>query len=152
MIISSEAAGAPRPLRDQARLEGPGPVPRHVQRHVPDLGREGLRGGAVAGVRGPAPGGVTAFVAQVCGLLGGQATFQYRLDHLREEASVPGQRKIACVHLGHEPVEKACFDHPVHGVARRLGSTGAGAGSERVRVLIIDHGHRCTPQLKRILT
>ena len=43
-----EAAGAPRALRDQPRLERTRPVPRYRQTHRSDLGVEGLRGEPVA--------------------------------------------------------------------------------------------------------
>ena len=51
-----QAAGdPPRALGHQQRLERPGPVPRHRQRHRPDPGLHGLGDGAVAVVPRPAP-------------------------------------------------------------------------------------------------
>src|SRR5699024_12080249 len=45
-----QASQPPLALGDQARSEGPAPVPGDVQLDRPDLGLDGLRGGPVAGV------------------------------------------------------------------------------------------------------
>jgi hypothetical protein len=93
MIISFEAASAAGARGHQTRLERAHPITRHVQGHVTDLRGHGLRGGAVARVRHPTAGRLTALVAQVRGLLGRQAALEHCFDHLREEATIPGRRE-----------------------------------------------------------
>ena len=87
-----QAAGdPPRALRDQQRLEGPGPVPRHLQRDRPDPGLDGLGDAPVPGVPRPVPGRIVPPVTQVRGQLGLQRPLQHRPHQLAEHRALAGQ-------------------------------------------------------------
>ena len=85
-------------LRDQPRVERRGPVPRHVQRHRPDLGGQGLRGRPVPRVRRSPTRRVALLVPQMPGQLRGQPPLEHSLDHLRQEPA--GTRQLHAALLG----------------------------------------------------
>ena len=61
----------------------------------------------------PRPAGSPRLVAQVLGQLGGQTALEHRLDHLREEPALPGQRELAGVDPVHQLVEQPRIEHVV---------------------------------------
>jgi len=147
-----EAAGPADPFRDQPWLERPGPVPRHRQRDVADLGGHRLGRRAVARVGRTPPGRIALLIAQVLGELGLQPALEHRLDHLGEEATLPGQRQTTGVDALHQLVEQAGVEHVVNHIARRTRPRAVLRDAQRMpRRAIFGHGHLCTPQLKRIL-
>jgi len=133
-----EAAGASFPLGDQPGFEAAGPVPRHLQRDLPDLRLDRLGGGPVAGVPAAPPGHIALDVAQVPGQLRGQPPLQDRLDHLGQEPALPGQLHTPGVDLREQVVEQAGLGHRPH---RRPHRRLAGSGD-------LGDAERLTPDLK----
>ena len=74
------------------------------------------------------------------GQLSLQTAFQHRLDHLREEAALPGQPQTIVVDPLHQPIEQTRLDQLIDRVPSRT----------RPDLLILIHGHLCTPS-ERIL-
>ena len=68
-----QPAQAALALRDQPRLEGPGPVPGHVQRHWADRGGHRFRGRPVSRVRRTPAGRINLVVSDMPGQFRGRA-------------------------------------------------------------------------------
>ena len=92
-------------LGDDLGLEGPLPVPGHVQVHGPRLGVQPLGSGPVSGVARPDPRRVAPLIAQVIGQLLGQGPLEHRLGHLRQQAVGPQQIGALGVNPLHERVQ-----------------------------------------------
>ena len=119
-----EAAGAAGALGDQPRLEACRPGPAGTSSRTGPTSVCSVFGVAPLREFGAAPPGrVALLVAQVLGQLGGQAALQHRLDHLRQEPALPGQRQLAGVDPVHQLVEQPGIEHLVDrlpGRTRRL--------------------------------
>ena len=61
----------------------------------------------------PRPAGSPRLVAQMLGQFGLQAAFEHRLDYLREETALPGQRQLAGIDAVHDssnsPASSICL-------------------------------------------
>ncbi len=139
MIMSSRPPSAARALRHQPRLERParsrgtssGTGPTSVATVF------GVR--AVARVRRTPPGRVALLIAQMLGQLGRQPPLQHRLDHLRQEPALTGQRQLPSRGPRHHLIEQSRRHQlPHHLPGRRIRQL------HRHR-LIFRHGHLCTP-------
>jgi len=153
-----QAAGPASTLRDQPRLEATGPVPRHRQSHVTDLGHQSLRAGPVPRVRAAPPGRVALLIAQMPSQLHSQnrsrtapEPLQNRFDHLGEEATLPGQPQLASIRSLHHTIEQSSLDHLVDRRPSRP-RLAARLHPQRMQItLVIGHGHELPPHLKRFL-
>lgn len=75
------------------------------------------------------------------GLLGGQAAFEHRFDHLREEPAVAGQYELTGVRAGLDLVQQAGIDHRVHRVPGGH-RPGTRLHPELMpQLIIVGHGH-----------
>lgn len=78
-------------LADRDRFETPGAVPRHHHLDFADLGRDGLRIGAVAGVPRPSTLDRVTFVAEMVGHLDFQAPLQHVAHQVGQQPAVTGE-------------------------------------------------------------
>ena len=108
-----QPADTARALGHQPRLEGAGTIPWRVQLDLADLAGHRFRGRAVAGVADRPTDPFAMLIAQMLGQLGLQPTLQDRLDHLRQEPALPGQRKPALIDALEDMVEQPGLDHLV---------------------------------------
>jgi hypothetical protein len=137
-----EAAGAALPLGHQPRLERRPAIPRHRQRHLTDLGGQGLRRRPVTRVRTTPPGRITLLIAEMVAQLGLQTPFQHRPDHLRQEPALAGQPQSVTIDPFHQPIKQTGLDHVVDRIPSRT----------RPNLLILCHGHLCTPSSRILYT
>jgi hypothetical protein len=138
-----QAAGAAGALGHQPGLEHAGPIPRHGQPHVTDLGGQGLGRGAVARVRDAPPGRVALLIAQVPGQLGLQGTLEHRPDQLGQKPALPGQRQPTGIDLIHHRVQQPGLDHVVDRIPRRRHRLRLRHPQRMPQVFL--QGHLCTP-------
>jgi hypothetical protein len=114
-----QATQPPLPFRYQPRLEAAGPVPRHVQPDIPDLGSHRLARRPVPGIRRPPTGWIALFIPQVRGLLGGQPPLQDRLNHRRQETAFTGQLQATGINPSHQIIEQPGIQHLVDRLTSR---------------------------------
>src|SRR5699024_9774668 len=100
-----QASQPPLALGDQARSEGPAPVPGDVQLDRSDLGLDGLRGGPVAGVVMLRRILGTLLISEVAGQLGLQTPLERGLDQRWHEPAVTGQLDFPGVDLLEEGIK-----------------------------------------------
>jgi hypothetical protein len=70
MMASPQPVDPARVLGHDLRFEGAGPITRHVEAHLADLGADRLGRAAVTLVRRPGRRRLAAFIAEVVGHLG----------------------------------------------------------------------------------
>src|SRR5699024_770278 len=132
-------AQAPLPLRDQARGERAGPIPRDLQLDGPELGLHRLRRAPVAGVGVLRRLAGALLVAQVAGQLGLQASLERCLDQGGYEPAVTGQLDLASVDLLEQGIQLSGGLQLLDQVLAR--------GPVVMLLLLVRHGHDCSVPL-----
>lgn len=131
------AAQPPRPLLHDARLERPGAVARHLDRHRPGLGQDRLRAGAVTAVAVGRATSLVRLVAQVVGNLPFQGGLQHQLRQLAQQPVLPGQIQPLLPGPGDQlrhqrPIHRRHPAEPLLGVLHLLPSQAHGPLNLRV--------------------
>src|SRR5699024_4288651 len=134
-----QPAQAPPPLRDQARGERAGPIPRDLQLDRPELGLHRLRRGPVAGVGVLRRLAGALLIAQVAGQLGLQTPLERCLDQGGYEPAVTGQLDLASVDLLEQGIQ-------LPGGLQLLDQILA-RGPIVMLLLLVRHGHYCSVPL-----
>ena len=120
-------------LTHQARGEGPGPVPGHLDLKRTHLRVHHLRRGSVPGIAARLAGWLALVVAQVLGQLSSQAPLQGLLDQGRQQAISPGH-----VHLPGINLLKQAVQSP--GLAQLVDHIPP---TSRSPVVVIGSNHQC---------
>ena len=106
-VQTVQAAGT---FRDQPRFERASPIPRRVDRHVADLGRECLRCRTVTRVRAAPPGRIAPLVPEVITQLDRHAPFQHPRDQLGQKPTRPGQPDLAVTGRGEQLIQRLLIE------------------------------------------
>jgi hypothetical protein len=103
------AAGA---LGHDLRVEGAGPIPGHLQVHVPGLGEQPLGRGPVARVAAAPTGRIASLIAQMVGQLLSQRPLQHRLGHLLQQPALTQQLHALFLGLRDQVLGQLLIDQP----------------------------------------
>ena len=120
-------------LAHQARGEGPGPVPGHLDLKGTHLRVHRLGRGSVPGIAARLGGRLALVVAQVLGQLSGQAPLQGLLDQGRQQTISPGHAHLPGINLLKQAIQSPGFAQLVDHIPP----------TSRSPVVIISSSHQC---------